>query len=48
MTEVVRNQISFIEVYVMRVLAVLGLAVSVGDADSWWAHLTSQAHTHCP
>jgi hypothetical protein len=48
MAEVVRNQISFIEVYVLRVLAVLGLAVPVGDAGSWWAHLASQAHTHCP
>jgi hypothetical protein len=48
MTEVVRTQISFIEVYVLRVLDVLGLAVPVGDAGSWWAHLASQAHTRCP
>ncbi|PXY18319.1 hypothetical protein [Prauserella flavalba] len=40
--EVIRNQISFIEVYVLRVLAVLGLAVPVPDG-SWWAHLASQA-----
>jgi hypothetical protein len=40
---VVRTQISFIEVYVLRVLAVLGLAVPVADG-SWWAHLASQAH----
>lgn len=33
--EVVRTQISFIEVYVLRVLAVLGLAVPVPDG-SWW------------
>jgi hypothetical protein len=48
MTEVVRNQISFVEVYVLRVLAVLGLAVPVGDAGSWWAHLATQAQTRCP
>jgi hypothetical protein len=41
--EVLRTQISFIEVYVLRVLAVLGLAVPVPDG-SWWAHLASQAH----
>ena len=40
--EVVRGQVSFIEVYVLRVLAVLGLAVPVPDG-SWWAHLASQA-----
>lgn len=40
--EVIRNQISFIEVYVLRVLAVLGFAVPVPDG-SWWAHLASQA-----
>ena len=40
--EVIRNQVSFIEVYVLRVLAVLGLAVPVPDG-SWWAHLASQA-----
>jgi hypothetical protein len=39
---VVRSQIAFIEVYVLRVLAVLGLAVPVPDG-SWWAHLASQA-----
>jgi hypothetical protein len=48
MAAIVRNQISFIEVYVLRVLAVLGLAVPVADPGSWWAHLASQAHTHCP
>jgi hypothetical protein len=42
---VVRNQISFIEVYVLRVLAALGLTVPVGDADSRWTHLATQAHT---
>ena len=41
--DVVRSQISFIEVYVLRVLAVLGLVVPVADG-SWWAHLASQAH----
>ena len=48
MAEVVRNQISFIEIYVLRVLAVLGLAVPVADPGSWWAHLASQAHTRRP
>jgi hypothetical protein len=48
MAEVVRTQISFIEVYVMRVLAVLGLAVPLQDAGSWWAHLATQAHTRRP
>ena len=48
MTEVVRNQISFIEVYVMRVLAALGLAVLVEDAGSWWAHLASQVDPRSP
>jgi hypothetical protein len=48
MAEVVRNQISFIEVYVLRVLAVLGLAVPVAEAGSWWAHLATQAHTRYP
>jgi hypothetical protein len=47
MAEVVRNQISFVEVYVMRVLAVLGVAVPVGDAGSWWAHVASQVPTRC-
>lgn len=42
MTEVIRSQISFIEVYVLRVLPVLGLTVPVPDG-SWWAHLASQA-----
>lgn len=46
--EVVRNQISFIEVYVLRVLAVLGVAVSVRDTGSWWAHLADQAHAPSP
>lgn len=40
---VVRIQIPFIEVYVLRVLAVLGVAVPVA-AGSWWAQLASQAH----
>jgi hypothetical protein len=40
---VARTQISFIEVYVLRLLAVLGLAVPV-PGGSWWAHLASQAH----
>ena len=40
--EVVRTQISFVEVYVLRVLAVLGLTVPIPDG-SWWAHLASQA-----
>jgi hypothetical protein len=48
MAEVIRNQISFIELYVLRVLDVLGLAVPVGDPGSWWAHLAIQAQTHCP
>jgi hypothetical protein len=42
------EQTSLIEVYVLRVLAVLGLAVPVQDAGSWWAHFASQAHTHSP
>ncbi|GAA5110718.1 hypothetical protein [Haloechinothrix salitolerans] len=46
--EVVRNQISFIEVYVLRVLAALGVAVSVQGTDSWWAHLADQAHAPSP
>jgi hypothetical protein len=46
--EVVRNQISFIEVYVLRVLAALGLTTPVQDAASWWAHLADQAHTRSP
>lgn len=48
MTEIVRNQVAFIEVYVLRVLAVLGLAVPVQDTSPWWAHLASQANTHSP
>jgi hypothetical protein len=48
MAAIVRNQISFIEFYVLRVMAVPGLAVPVADPGSWWAHLASQAHTHCP
>lgn len=43
MNEVIHNQTSFIEVYVWRVLAVLGLAVPVPDG-SWWAHLANQAN----
>jgi hypothetical protein len=43
MNEVIHNQTSFIEVYVWRVLAVLGLTVPVPDG-SWWAHLASQAN----
>jgi hypothetical protein len=46
--EVVHNQISFIEVYVLRVLAVLGVAVPVEEDGSWWAHLAAQAQTRCP
>ncbi|MBV9844295.1 MAG: hypothetical protein JOZ47_04375 [Kutzneria sp.] len=46
--EVVRNQISFIEVYVLRVLTVLGLSMPAAEADSWWAHLASQVQTHSP
>lgn len=46
--EVVRNQISFIEVYVLRVLAVLGLSMPAAEAHSWWAHLASQVDTHSP
>ncbi len=48
MTEIVRNQISFIEVYVLRVLAVLGFAVAVQDTGSWWAHLASTSDTPAP
>ena len=48
MTEVVRNQISFIEVYVLRVLAVLGLSLPAAEAGSWWAHLASQVEPHSP
>jgi hypothetical protein len=47
-SEVVRNHIAFIEVYVLRLLAVLGLAVPVQDAGSWWAHLANQANTYAP
>ena len=46
--EVVRNQISFIEVYVLRVLVALGVAVLVQDTGSWWAHLADQAHAPSP
>jgi hypothetical protein len=46
--EVVRNQVSFIEVDVLRVLAALGVAVSVQDTGSWWAHLANQAHAPSP
>jgi hypothetical protein len=42
------EQISFIEVYVLRLLAVLGLAVPAHDAASWWAHLAIQADTYSP
>jgi hypothetical protein len=48
MTEVMRYQVSFIEVYVMRVLAMLGLPVLVEDAGSWWAHLAAQVDTRSP
>jgi hypothetical protein len=48
MSEIVRNQVSFIEVYVLRVLAVLGLAVPVQDTSPWWAHLASKANTYSP
>lgn len=43
MTEIMRNQISFIEISVMRVLAVPGQ-----DAGSRWAYLGSKANTHFP
>jgi hypothetical protein len=48
MTEIVRrNQISFIEVYVLRVLDVLGLAVPV-QKGTFWAYLAGQAHSPSP
>jgi hypothetical protein len=43
MTEVVRDQVSFVEVYVLRVLAALGLAAHVQNPESWWARLADQA-----
>jgi hypothetical protein len=45
MGAVVRDQISFIEVYILRVQAALGLTVTIEDTDSWWAYLANQAHT---
>jgi hypothetical protein len=39
------NQATFVEVYVLRVLAVLGLAVSIPVAMSWWAQPASQVDT---
>jgi hypothetical protein len=42
MNEIIRDQISLVEVYVLRVLAALGLAVPVSDG-SWWARLARQA-----
>jgi hypothetical protein len=47
-SEIVRNHIAFIEVYALRLLAVLGLAVPDQDAGSWWAHLASKANTYSP
>jgi hypothetical protein len=46
--EIVRTQIPFIEVYVLRLLAVLGLATPVQNTGSWWAHLARTADTHTP
>lgn len=48
MSEIVRHQVSFIEVYVLRVLAALKVAVPVQDPASWWAHLANQAYTPSP
>ncbi len=48
MSEIVRNHIAFIEVYVLRLLATLGLAIPTQDASSWWAHLANQANTYSP
>jgi hypothetical protein len=48
MSEVVRNHIAFIEVYVLRLLAALGLAIPAQDVGSWWAHLANQANTYSP
>jgi hypothetical protein len=48
MSEIVRNHIAFIEVYVLRLLAALGLAIPAQDAGSWWAHLANQANTYSP
>jgi len=47
MSEVVHSQISFVEVYLLRVLTVLGLAVPTQEG-SFWAHLTSQAQRLAP
>jgi hypothetical protein len=48
MSEAVRNHIAFIEVYVLWLLATLGLAIPAQNAGSWCAHLTNQANTHSP
>lgn len=42
MAAIVHDQISFVEVYVMRVLTVLGLAVPTHEG-SFWQHLARQA-----
>ncbi|MFD8497300.1 hypothetical protein [Amycolatopsis sp. NPDC059657] len=48
MSAIVRNQISFIEVYVLRVLAALEVSVPALNLESWWAHLAQQAHSPSP
>jgi hypothetical protein len=48
MHEALRNHIAFIEVYVLRLLATLGLAIPTQDTSSWWAHLASQAKDILP
>lgn len=48
MSEIVRNHIAFIEVYVLRLLATLGLALPARDAGSWWAHLANKANMSSP
>jgi hypothetical protein len=47
-SEIVRNHSAFIEGYVLRLLATLGLAIPAQDAGSWWAHLANQADTYSP
>jgi hypothetical protein len=48
MSEIVHNHIAFIEVYVLRLLATLGLAIPAQDAGSWWAHLANKANHVLP
>ena len=51
MTEVVRNQISFIEVSVLRVPAVLGLsmpATEAGCGRTWPTRWSRAAHSQTP